>query len=309
MMKSTAANGGLRRLVFAGGLAATGAAAVLSPDWSAALKAQGYYGNVDLSVSVVTTPLPVQPGQIAGVIVSVHNQGPDTAHRVRTVATAQQLTYVGTSSGPCDGPQYPQCALVASLDAGSSATYMLAMQVPADARNHAQFSVSVMADDSEIAPGDEIALLKLPIEVPLDLRSDIACARADAADERSVVRCSIRFLNAGSFAARLPRLQAGVAAAVPSPLSWRCEASQPSLCAGAAAQGSGYAVSPALLPAAGSVTFFVETLPRGAAPVITLDADARLNPSMGETDLVPGNNHSVLPFEAALFADGFEPAG
>lgn len=309
MMKSTAANGGLRRLLFAGGLAATGVAAVLSPDWSAVLKAQGYYGNVDLSVSVVSTPLALQPGQFVGVIVSVRNQGPDTAHRVRTVATAQQLTYVGTSSGPCDGPQYPQCVLTANLDAGSTATYILGMQVPLDARNHAQFSVSAMADDTEIAPGDEIALLKLPIEVPLDLRSDIACERAGAAGERSLVRCSIRFLNNGSFAARLPRLQASVAMAAPSPLSWSCQASQPSLCAGAAAQGIGYAVTPALLPPAGSVTFFVETLPRGAEPVITLDADARLNPAMGETDLVPGNNRSTLQFEPTLFVDGFEPAG
>lgn len=309
MMKSTAANGGLRRLLFAGGLAATGAAAVLSPDWSAALKAQGYYGNVDLSVTAVNTSPGLRPGQTFGLIVSVRNQGPDTAHRVRTVATAQQLRYVGTSSGPCDGPQYPQCALAASLDAGSTATYVLAMEVPVDARNHAQFSVSAMADDTEITPGDEIALLKLPIEVPLDLRSDIACARAGTAGERSVVRCSIRFLNNGTFAARLPRLQASVAMAAPSPLSWSCEASQPSLCAGATAQGNGYAVSPAMLPIGNWVTFFVETLPRGAAPVITLDADARLNPAMGETDLVPGNNHSVLPFEPGLFVDGFEPAG
>jgi hypothetical protein len=305
-MKFTAANGGLRRLLFAGGLAATGAAALLSPDWSAVLKAQGYYGNVDLGIAVAAPPR-LQPGDVGLFVVTVRNQGPDTAHRVRTIATAPQLAYVGGEG--CSGPRYPQCALADSLDAGTSTQYVLQLQVPEDARNHVQFSASVMADDAEILPGDEIEVLKIPVYVPLDLRSDVACARNTMSQGRAMIRCSIRFSNVGAFAARQPRLLASVATAMPSaPPMWNCQASQPSLCANAVAQGSSYSVVPTMMPTGSTVTFFVDTLPVGV-PVIMLDAQAQPNPSMGETDLEPGNNHSTLQFEPSLFAHDFEPAG
>lgn len=304
-MKSTAANSRLRRLAFAVGLVVTGAAAVLSPDWSAVLKAQGYYGNVDLGIEAFG-PTQLRPGQDFALTLVVRNQGPDTAHRVRTISTAPQLIYFGGDG--CDGPRYPQCALSNSMGVGGIG-YSLYLRVPDDVRNHVQFSASVTSDDTEIQPGDEIVVMKIPVYVPLDLRSDIACARAGATGERSVVRCSIRFLNAGGYAARLPQLQASLATTPASTPSWSCESAQPALCAGAAVQGNGYAVTPVSLPAASSVTFFVEMLPRGAVPVITLDADARLNPAMGETDLVPGNNRSSLRYEPSLFAHDFEPAG
>lgn len=303
-MKSTAANGGLRRLLFAGGLAATGAAALLSPDWSAVLKAQGYYGNVDLSIEV-SQPGYVLPGQELVLDVIVHNQGPDTAHRVRTIAAAPQLSFV--SSYGCS-PAYPQCALVDTLDVGHQAGYILTLRVPDDARNHVQFSASVASDDTENNPGDEIMVMKVPVRVLLDLRSDIACARAKAMGDRVATRCSIRFFNSSPQAARQPSLRASVST-VTTPLSWSCEASQPSLCVGATAQGNGYSVMPAMLPAWSSVTFFVEAQARGATPVITLDAEAQLNQAMGEFELDPGNNHSTLQFEPSLFAHDFEPAG
>ncbi|HVH33105.1 MAG TPA: hypothetical protein VM847_03225 [Tahibacter sp.] len=304
-MKSTAANGGLRRLLFAGGLAATGAAALLSPDWSAALKAQGYYGNVDLGIDVAAPPQ-LQPGDVGLFVVTVRNQGPDTAHRVRTIAAAPQLSHVGGEG--CNGPRYPQCALADSLDAGTSTQYVLQLQVPNDARNHVQFSASVMADDAEIQPGDEIVVMKIPVYVLLDLRSDIACARNGAQDHLAV-RCSIRFSNVGSHAARQPRLQAGIAAMLAAPPNWSCEASQPSLCANLVAQGAGYSAVPTTMPAGSTVTFFVDMLLRSGAPVIALDAQAQPSPAMGETDLEPGNNHSTLEFEPSLFAHDFEPAG
>jgi hypothetical protein len=304
MMKSTAANSGLRRLLFAGGLVATGVAAVLSPDWSAVLKAQGYYGSVDLSIEV-DRPGYVLPGGELVLDIVARNQGPDTAHRVRSIAAAPQLTFV--SSYGCS-PGYPQCALGDSLDVGHQAGYILTLRVPDDARNHVQFSVSVTSDDTENNPGDEIVVMKIPVRVLLDLRSDIACARANATGDRAVIRCSIRFLNSSPQAARQPFLRASVSTAT-TPLSWSCEASQPLLCAGATAQGSGYSVMPSLLPAWSSVTFFVETQARGAASVITLDAEAQLNQSMGEFELNPGDNRSTLQFEPSLFADGFGPAG
>lgn len=229
-MKFTAANGGLRRLLFAGGLAATGAAALLSPDWSSVLKAQGYYGNVDLGIEA-SAPARLTPGKKFFVYVTVRNQGPDTAHRVRTIATSQGLVYVGGHD--CDEPRYPRCALADSMDVGNL-SYALYMQVAYDARNHVQFSASVASDDTEVQPGDEIVVMKMPIYVPLDLRSDIACERAGAAG--ATVRCSIRFSNEGSFAARLPQLQASVAAPAQSSLNWRCEPS--ALCAGAAARAT-----------------------------------------------------------------------
>lgn len=301
-MKSKGINGGPRRLLFAAGLAATGAAAVLSPDWSTVLKAQGYYGSVDLGI-VVDAPTSVEPGQEIPLIVVVLNQGPDTAHRVRTIATARQLSYIGGIG--CVGPRYPQCALADSLGIGAFG-YQLDMQVPADARNHVQFSASVTSDDIESQPGDEITVIKMPVYVPLDLRTDIACSTvAEAA--RGTVRCSIRFTNTGVHGARLPLLRASVdPAQVPQ---WRCESTAPALCATATLVGDRYEAAPTLLPGGGSVTFFVDLRTGGLSPVVTVDAEARLNLAMGETDLAPGNNQIHFDYEPSLFADGFEPAG
>lgn len=303
-MKSTATHGGLRRLLFAGGLTLTGAAAVLSPDWSSVLKAQGYYGNVDLGIELDAQPH-VVPGDELVMTVLVRNQGPDTAHRVRTVATAPQLTYLGSYG--CT-PAYPQCALADSLAAGDAAGYTAVFRVPANARNHVQFSASAISDDTEIQPGDEIAVIKIPVYVPLDLRTDIACARVAAA-ARGMVRCSIRFSSVVSHGARLPLLRASVDAAH-SP-QWTCESTLPGLCAtaGIFGTGNGYEATPTLLPGGSSVTFFVDLRVSRSLPVVALDAEARLNPAMGETDIAPDNNRSHLDYEPSLFADDFEPAG
>jgi hypothetical protein len=301
-MKSTATNGRLRRVLFAGGLTVTGLAAALSPDWSAVLKAQGYYGNVDLGI-VLDAPGVVEPGQEFDLAVLVHNQGPDYAHRVRTVATAPQLSYIGGIG--CDGPRYPRCALADSLGIGVFG-YQLTMRVPDYARNHVQFSASVASDDTEINPGDEITVIKIPVYVPLDLRTDIACAPT-VGGARGTLRCSIRFANVGTYGARLPLLRAGVGAGQ-SP-QWSCESTEPTVCPTATALGNAYEANPAQLPGGSSVTFFVEQRVTSARPVVSLDAEARLNPAMGETDLVPGNNRSHLDYEPSLFANGFEPAG
>lgn len=301
-MKSKGINGGPRRLLFAAGLAATGAAAVLSPDWSSVLKAQGYYGNVDLGI-LVDAPTRVEPGQDISLIVGVLNQGPDTAHRVRTIATARQLSYIGGIG--CVGPRYPQCALADSLGIGSFG-YQLDMRVPADARNHVQFSASVTSDDTEIHPGDEITLVKIPVYVPLDLRTDIACSPV-VEGARGTVRCSIRFTNTGVHGARLPLLRASVDPAhVPQ---WRCESTIPALCATATVVGYRYEAAPTLLPGGSSLTFFVDLRASGSSPVVTVEAEARLNPAMGETDVAPGNNLLRFDYEPSLFSDGFEPAG
>ncbi|MBL8297337.1 MAG: hypothetical protein JNN30_03215 [Rhodanobacteraceae bacterium] len=299
-MKTIAARG-LRRIVFASGLAVTGVAAVLSPDWSATLKAQGYYGTVDLGLSV-EAPARVSPGEAFELNVFVHNQGPDTAHRVRTVATVRQLHHLGGIG--CNGATYPQCALTDSLVIGGLSGYQLVMQVPANARNHVQFSASATSDDTESRPGDEIAVIKIPVYVPLDLRTEIACARAEAA-ARGMVRCSIQFSNTEANAAYLPLLQARVDA-VQSP-QWSCESSQPGLCATATATGNDYEARPVLLPGWGGVTFFVTARTSTASPAVGLDAEVRLNPAMGETDLVPTNNRNRLTYEPPLFGDGFEP--
>lgn len=301
-MKSTATNGGLRRFLFAGGLAVTGAAAVLSPDWSSVLKAQGYYGSVDLGIDI-DGPSQVVPGSDFTLTVLVDNRGPDTAHRVRTVATAPQLAYL---AGHGCFPAYPQCALADSLPAGDSAGYLVGFRVPADARNHVQFSASVASDDTESQPGDEIAVIKIPVYVPLDLRTDIACERADA-PARGKVRCSIRFSSLTPQGARLPLLRASVDAAQ-SP-RWACDSTLPALCATAAATGNRYEATPTLLTGGSSVTFFVDLRVDGARPFVTLDAEARLNPAMGETELAPGDNQRRLDYEPSLFADGFGPAG
>lgn len=304
-MKSTAANGGLRRLLFAGGLAATGVAALLSPDWSAVLKAQGYYGNVDLGISI-SGPERLMLGEEAVFLVRVRNQGPDTAHRVRTIATSPQLNYFYGSG--CLGPSYPQCALADSLEAGTSAAYLLRFRVPADAQGHVQFSASVASDDTETQPGDEIRMLKVPVFAQVDLRSEIDCARPSLMQD-STAHCRVRFYNDGDRSSRLPQLRARVNAAAQSSLSWSCQSDLPSQCTGAAISGDTYSVTPELMVGRTSVTFFVELQLSGAPPVITLEAAAQLNPAMNETDLFFSNNYSTLQFEPSLFAHDFEPAG
>lgn len=302
-MNSNARNSGLRRAIFAGGLAATALAAVLAPDWTAVLKAQGYYGNVDLSIAADIPPNPLRPGDEVDVLVLVANNGPDAAQHVRTVATAQNLSFVA-ASGCNSAASYPQCQLADSLQAGSSADYLLRMRVPQDARNHVQFSASVMSDDTEIQPGDEIVLLKQRIEVPVDLLTDIICEYRQRTER--VSRCSFRFSNIGSYGARQPSLQATIAAPTALRVNWRCESNPAGLCAGAQGSGMAYSVQPGLLPAGASVMFFADFSLYAAAPLVTLDANARLNSLMGESELNPANNPTSVVFEAPLFVDGFD---
>lgn len=305
-MNSSASNSGLRRAIFAGGLAVTAMAAALSPDWSSVLKAQGYYDSVDLSIAAIAPEGFVFPNTDMVLGVSVVNHGPDTARRVRTVAAAHNLTYVSTQGcGP--EPQYPQCMLWIDLPAGHGHSYDLVMHVPAEARNHVQFSVSVASDGVETLPGDEIVLLKRAIYVPLDLSTEMACARPQGFAQERVARCSIRFRNPGSWGARTPTLQASVAPTGPRPVSWSCESSPAELCASAQASGSGYSLRPFMLPGGSSVTFFAEIPLNAATPVITLHANAGLNLLMAETDVNPANNAASLDFEPSLFFDGFGP--
>lgn len=306
-MNSTASNRGLRRALFAGGLAATAVAAVLSPDWSSVLKAQGYYDSVDLSIAADTTSGLILPGWDIPINIQVANYGPDTARRVRTVATAQNLTFVSASDcGPA--PQYPQCNLTDALAAGSSTGYTLWMRVPADARNHLQFSVSVASDGVETMPGDEIVLLKRPIYVPLDLVTEMACApMQQGVTQGRLAHCSIRFRNTGSFGARQPTLQASVAPTGPLPVRWSCESTPADLCTSAQTSGAGYSLRPAMLPGSASVTFFADIPLSAATPVITLNANAALNGLMGETEVNPANNAASYQFEPSLFVDGFDP--
>ena len=122
-----------------------------------------------------------------------------------------------------------------------------------------------------------------------------------------MLRCSIRFANVSTYGARLPVLRASVAASQAP--QWTCESTASGLCATAGVVGTGYELTPTLLPGGNSVTFFVDLRATRSQPVVALDAEARLNPAMGETDLAPGNNQSHLDYEPSLFADGFEPAG
>ncbi|MCQ4164936.1 hypothetical protein [Tahibacter harae] len=303
-MNSNARNSGLRRALFACGLAATAAAAALSPDWSSLLKAQGYYGSVDLSIAAAISPTAsLVPGQDVLLLVTVTNSGLDAAQRVRTVATANNLSFVA-AAGCTAGTQYPQCNLADSLAAGSSADYLLQMSVPADARNHVQFSASVASDDSETRPGDEIVLLKQRIYVPLDLRTDVACAPQNR--QERFVRCSIRFRNDSTYGARQPTLRTAVSPQDAPPVRWSCQSTQSGLCAAAQPGNRSYTLIPGMLAAGASVTFFADIPLQAGVPLNTLDASAALNPAMAETELNPADNGDQRSIEPTLFLDGFD---
>lgn len=268
------------------------------------LKAQGYYGSVDLGIAADISPAAdLVPGQDVLLLVTVTNSGPDAAQRVRTVATARNLSFAA-AAGCTTGTQYPQCNLADSLAAGSSADYLLQMSVPADARTHVQFSASVASDDIETAPGDEIVLLKRRIHVPLDLRTDVGCAPHNRLDR--FVRCSIRFRNDSTFGARQPTLSATVSPQDALPVRWSCQSTQSGLCAAAQPGNRSYTLVPGMLAPDALVTFFAEIPLQAGLPLTSIDASAALNPAMGETELNPADNSDHRRFEPALFFDGFE---
>lgn len=289
------------RGAFAASLVAAGALA-LSPDWASALKAQGYYGSVDLGVTLTPSQTP-RAGEAVDFLVTVRNDGPDAANRVRTIAGAQNLHVLETNGCAADPLGYPQCALPSPLAAGASGDYLLRMAVPSAARGNVVLSVGATSDDDEIAPGDEVALFKAPIAVTVNGRTSAACDES-AAVQNGRLHCVFEFVNDGPSDATVMHLAASAPYAVAA--AWNCVASRPVLCASMPSPGN-------------SVDLFVQGFAAGDWLRLTGTIDiGEIHPALShyfvyssvysnDPDDVIADNHASVEFPIVLFRDDFEP--
>ncbi|UXI66409.1 hypothetical protein [Tahibacter amnicola] len=297
---TVARSSALRRAVFLCSLAGAGVAA-LSPDWARVLKAQGYYGDVDLAIQVVAPPV-VRAGTEVDVYVSVRNGGPDLAHRVRTISSAIGWNPVMTVGCSGDSQAYPQCLIAQKMPSNTGDDYLIRMEVPQTARRHVQMAITAQSDDTETAPGDEIALFKSQVLAENNLKVNLVCDQVGIA-VGNTVQCRAEFRNEGPAAAVLPNqafFVTGLAAT-----GWQCFSSRPELC-----DGTGKPDSWSSVP---QVMFADDYITIGGQFVIdsTTDAPATVHAYLGagggdEIDLVPFDNAGHVDLERSIFANGFD---
>ena len=291
----------LGRGLFAASLVAVGAAAV-SPDWAAALKAQGYYGNVDLGVTLTPSQTP-RAGETVDFLVSVHNNGPDAANRVRTIAGAQNLHVLETDGCAQDPLGYPQCALPSPLAAGAGGDYLLRMKMPPAARGNMVLSVSATSDDDEIAPGDEVALFKMPIVASVDLRASMHCNHEAFPGPDGRVICDIEIRNAGPSTAISPWLTFNLN--YPAGAYWSCQASRPGQCPVEVSFASNYSFTPALIGLDDVVRVRSEIVAPTQPSYTTVGLYGYVSPMEPERN--SSDNHVEADFDTTLFREDFEP--
>ena len=139
------------------------------------LKAQTYYGDVDLRLSAQTGWSSVRAGSTSDLLVTLANNGPDDAHGTRTRAVLQGNVLATATNGCNEDPlAYPLCTLSAPLPAGGTAGFPMRLAVPPDACGHIKVALAADSWDVETAPGQELVLLELPIEAHVDLRASAA---------------------------------------------------------------------------------------------------------------------------------------
>lgn len=291
----------LARGLFAASLAAVAAAAV-SPDWAATLKAQGYYGSVDLGVTLTPSQTP-RAGEAVDFLVSVTNAGPDAANRVRTIAGAQNLHVIETDGCAADPLGYPHCALPSPLAAGASGDYLLRMRVPPSARGTMQLSVSVTSDEDETAPGDEVALFKAPIVAAVDMAISMQCDADAFVGPTGRVACEFEVRNDGPSAPLTPFMY--FVASNVGGVSWSCESTRPFMCLGATTAGNSYNIYPSGFEPGDILRVRGEIVPWTGLgnPVAVLSG--LVNTTDWDPD--PGNEYVSREFDVVLFRDDFEP--
>lgn len=291
----------LAKGIFTALLVGVGAAA-LSPDWAVALKAQGYYGNVDLAVSLLPSTTTAGAGDTLDFLVTVNNNGPDAANRVRTIAGARNLDLLQTIGCAADPYGYPQCALPSPMAAGGSEDYLLRMKVPPAARGNVQFSVSATSDDDEGAPGDEVALFKAPIFAELDLRTTMSCDAPLFPHPAGRVICTAEIRNAGPAAALQPAVSFNVQSSVGA--TWSCEAPRAGQCPGAVFAGF-YNFTPASIQPGDVLRVSAEMRATDAYALEPVELSGSIWPA-DEAETDAGNNRAGVTIDTRLFSDDFD---
>jgi hypothetical protein len=289
----------LLRIGAFGALLAASATAALMPDWATTLKAQSYYGNVDLQTSVQPSMPTVRAGANVDFLVSITNGGPDDAHRARTHTIIRGIAVVtGTSGCVEDSLGYPNCTLSSALPASGSADYLMTAAVSPLARGYLDVTVAAESDDAELAPGNESLLLHLPIEARVDLTANTACDRSFAI-RGAALPCHIGLRNYGP-AASIPYFNINTDGATVSDLT--CVASRPILCP---TQIPFAWKSNLMMPGEQIDLWFSATaIPSFASEAFSIYASATAG--YEETESHPSDNDSEHSVTVSLFRDSFE---
>jgi hypothetical protein len=300
MNNSNAWTKALRFGVFATLLAAS-AAATLMPDWATTLKAQSYYGSVDLQLTVQPSATVLRAGVDADLLVTLANAGPDDAHRARTIAALDGDAVANATSGCSEDPfGFPDCQLSTPLPAGGSADYLMTLAVSPLARGHLNVGVAAVSDDFETAPGQELVLLELPIEAHVNLSASATCARSYV-PKLHPLPCQVTLRNSGQAAAVNPNFYVDVSNA--AVLDLGCAAPRGEPCP--AKIGSGWSVN-TLMPGEAVMVYFNLTVDSPAS-VNSVRIDSRADSgSADEIEDSPLDNHDSITVAVPLFRDGFD---
>jgi len=269
------------------------------PDWATTLKAQSYYGNVDLQLSAQPSAPIARAGSSLDFLVSIANAGPDDAHSPRTHTTIEGIAAVtGTSGCLEDSSGFPDCTLSSPLPASGSADYLMSMAISPLARGYLDVTVAAVSDDAELAPGNESVVLHMPIEAGVDLGANVTCDRSYVM-RGAALHCHVSLRNNGPAAA-IPYFNVNTGGATVSDLT--CVASRPVLCP---AQIPLAWKSNLIMPGEEIGLWFSATVaPSFSAEMFSIYASA--TPGYGEVESEPADNASESVVSVSLFRDGFE---
>jgi len=285
------------RIVASAGLLAASAAAAIMPDWAIVLKAQSYYGMVDLHSSAQPDPAGVRAGSTSDLLVTLTNNGPDDAHGARTLAVLRGQVQPAATNGCSEDPlAFPVCTLSSPLPAGGTADYLMRVSVPPRARGQITIALAAGSWDTETASGPQPLLLELPIEAHVDLRASALCEHAYASGD-APLSCQIILHNAGPSTAFSPHYEIDAQGARFA--DFACSAPRTDLCPSALpANWSANAMEPN-----DSVVLWFQLYAAPGVETLTLRATTV---GAGEIEDRPADNADVTTIPVPLFRDDFE---
>lgn len=278
-------------------------AAGIVPDWSRVLKAQGYYGAVDLGLSLTPGSQPIA-GSDTYYFLQAVNHGPDDARRARTIAGFSGAITFGATSGCVSDPLgFPQCVFATPLNSGGTADYLLHATIAPDARGDVRLAVAVTSDDEEINPGDEVSIYDAHIIANLDIQTTASCDSVRVRSGRPLV-CHLKFQNHGPAAALRPTLWSYINL---YPVQWTCQASRPELCPSAQTGNFVYSGRPEKFMPGEQITFTATgTYVAENGPLDSVQSSAYFTVDGGEFETNPINNNGLIDVPVSLFFDGFD---
>lgn len=192
----------LRRATTASALLAAALSSIAAPGWSESLRIEGYYDYVELSLSL-QLPDALTPGAANAAAVVAANGGPGVADSPVVLLSADSSLQVEGVDG-CSLPTVPQrtCALPAIAPKSSQAASLLLQPGPF-ARGSVVFGAAVSSEAIESNPGDEMAVVALPLIAEADTRVAFVDRTPQALVDGRLV-WSIRVDNDGPSAAISP---------------------------------------------------------------------------------------------------------